>query len=614
MNNVQKNFKAKSQLRDRLVRGEGGPKDDKVKIAASDGEYVLPTEVVEHVGKENLDRMVEGITGRAPVPGKKDGLRAYAFGGGIEVGYPEEVTMRGDNVVRQPPAAPKRPGSYVGQDFAPAARATTGLRGVANTVGKFAGPLAVATTGAQAINDVASTDTEDYATRFGIQPRNDGTILGDLLPNIGLRTLGAASDLGNALTFGLAGNFFRDKQAPETAVPNAGPATPSVSDITKRAFEASRVGNGYAANPMDDKGNGLDGKPWSPQSDMLAKGEALRAGSIPGVFEGRGTQGERLFTDGRDYRGPTVMGADIETYRKNTAALRDLQNFRIKEMDGRTPEENLALRAQSVERDRFNAAADQAVARLNPNTRSGRAGIAEIETARLRGMSDADKTKGNALRDQLALSADARDNARLQLDLAKFGAEQQKTVAAGAAATDKIATEKQAAGAKFFNDSVSQLFQTTDADGKIVPNAVAQEQLKQFIMTSEPRFKDGKTSLYDLGPAEQSELLAKYVPMFRNQVLAMNKLQDQNDFGGFTSERYTGPMTFRAPTLADVFARGGIEATDYARAKVSPWTRNEVGVLPDGRRALSTDLAKESGMSVEDLYSYNGGRRPSLRD
>lgn len=610
MNNVQKNFKAKSQLRDRLVRGEGGPKDDKVKIAASDGEYVLPTEVVEHVGKENLDRMVEGITGRAPVPGKKDGLRAYAFGGGIEVGYPEEVTMRGDNVVRQPPAAPKRPGSYVGQDFAPAARATTGLRGVANTVGKFAGPVGAAlgvgnalyddVTGDARANNIAAANSLAGANFDG--ESTVGNLIGGALRYTGLDSAGKW--LGEKVGSLVAGPLAEPDLSSSPA------KVPSVDDITKRAFEASRVGNGYAANPMDDKGNGPDGKPWLPQSDMLAKGEALRAGSIPGVFEGRGTQGERLFTDGRDYRGPTVLGADIDTYRKNTAALRDLQNFRIKEMDGRTPEENLALRAQSVARDRFNNAADQAVARLNPNTQSGRAAIAGIETARLRGLSGGDQTNGNLLRDQLALNADARDSARLRFDMAKFYAEQQKTAAAGAAAADKVATEKQAAGAKFFNDSVSSLFQTED--GK--PNAVAQEQLKQFIMTSEPRFKDGKTSLYDLGPAEQSELLAKYVPMFRNQVLAMNKLQDQNDFGGFTSERYTGPMTFRAPTLADVFARGGIEATDYARAKVSPWTRNEVGVLPDGRRALSTDLAKESGMSVEDLYSYNGGRRPSLRD
>jgi hypothetical protein len=60
--------------------------------------------------------------------------------------------------------------------------------------------------GATAI-ETASTPTEQYRERFGLET-NDPSLLGD----IGVRTLGAASDLGNVMTLGAAGNFYRDKQ------------------------------------------------------------------------------------------------------------------------------------------------------------------------------------------------------------------------------------------------------------------------------------------------------------------------------------------------------------------------------------------------------------------
>lgn len=41
------------------VRGPGGPVDDKVPAMLSDGEYVLPSDTVQKVGKKNLDKLVE---------------------------------------------------------------------------------------------------------------------------------------------------------------------------------------------------------------------------------------------------------------------------------------------------------------------------------------------------------------------------------------------------------------------------------------------------------------------------------------------------------------------------------------------------------------------------
>lgn len=63
----------------------------------------------------------------------------------------------------------------------------------------------------------ATTPTEDYRERFGLET-DDPSLMGD----IGVRALGAASDLGSVLTFGAADRLYRDKQRQaREAVPGA---------------------------------------------------------------------------------------------------------------------------------------------------------------------------------------------------------------------------------------------------------------------------------------------------------------------------------------------------------------------------------------------------------
>ncbi len=60
----------------------------------------------------------------------------------------------------------------------------------------------------------AATPSEDYRERFGFgdqSPEDLGTLKG-FAKDFGIRGLGYASDLGNALTFGQAGRFYADKQ------------------------------------------------------------------------------------------------------------------------------------------------------------------------------------------------------------------------------------------------------------------------------------------------------------------------------------------------------------------------------------------------------------------
>jgi hypothetical protein len=65
-----------------------------------------------------------------------------------------------------------------------------------------------------AINQAAEEDsTKKYATRFNLnEPTGDGSAA-DIAKFMGLRALGFMSDLGDNMTLGLAGRFYRDKQA-----------------------------------------------------------------------------------------------------------------------------------------------------------------------------------------------------------------------------------------------------------------------------------------------------------------------------------------------------------------------------------------------------------------
>ena len=121
MNNIQKAFKAKSKLRGMTdggkVKGKGGPTDDKVgPVMLSDGEYVLPADTVDIVGRDKLDALrlaTHDFVDEDNKP-KVSGLRKMANGGTFYVD-PEGVASRqlppGRAVVPYQPSASPPPAS-----------------------------------------------------------------------------------------------------------------------------------------------------------------------------------------------------------------------------------------------------------------------------------------------------------------------------------------------------------------------------------------------------------------------------------------------------------------------------------------------------------------------
>lgn len=121
-NNIQKAFKTKSKLRGMAdggkVKGKGGPTDDKVgPVMLSDGEYVLPADTVEIVGRDKLDALrlaTHDFVDEDNKP-KVSGLRKMANGGTFYVdsdGVASRQLPPGRAVVpyQPPPTSAQPPG------------------------------------------------------------------------------------------------------------------------------------------------------------------------------------------------------------------------------------------------------------------------------------------------------------------------------------------------------------------------------------------------------------------------------------------------------------------------------------------------------------------------
>lgn len=123
----------------------------------------------------------------------------------------------------------------VGQGMYNTAGGVSGIAKGARALGGVAG-RALPAVGGLIAN--AGTDSEDYYERFGMNPYDDSR---GALSHFGVRALGFASDVGNALTLGLAGDhLFQDKirknneaLASQTSQPQT---TPQPTGENKRTY------------------------------------------------------------------------------------------------------------------------------------------------------------------------------------------------------------------------------------------------------------------------------------------------------------------------------------------------------------------------------------------
>lgn len=101
------------------------------------------------------------------------------------------------------------------------------------TLAKGAVPLTLGTAAAQGL----TTPTESYEKRFGLK---GGTLAKDL----GIRTLGVASDIGDVLTLGQASRFYRDKQKSKSALGG------TKSNVSKTSPARSKTASTTKSKPL----------------------------------------------------------------------------------------------------------------------------------------------------------------------------------------------------------------------------------------------------------------------------------------------------------------------------------------------------------------------------
>ena len=190
---------------------------------------------------------------------KRQAISGYADGGSVA----EELAKKNaaarakyETAARQRSMSP----SQIAEETARNAPKKSGMSKVRSGVGKAGKVAAPVLLGATAI-DTATTDTDDYRERFAL-PRDQGgdiedagqmgdkwySALGDpeFYGDVGVRALGAASDLGSALTFGASDALYRDKQAGGQAI---------APDAKKAAVTEAVAPPDVAAQPAGDPPN-----------------------------------------------------------------------------------------------------------------------------------------------------------------------------------------------------------------------------------------------------------------------------------------------------------------------------------------------------------------------
>lgn len=208
-------------------------------VNLSNGEFQLSPDQVHSVGVQTLDAMKDQT--HMPVdqpqlgfkPGQNKPELFFANGGLVPSAYPsaDDIRRAQQNriggpqmrdvtpVNRQLPATSTTPSTTSSPSASPSNPAPTQGGGVGGGIRNFVNNSKLVKGvgylgAASSLFANAATPSEDYRERFGFgdqSPEDLGTAKG-FAKDFGVRALGYASDLGNALTFGQAGRFYADKQ------------------------------------------------------------------------------------------------------------------------------------------------------------------------------------------------------------------------------------------------------------------------------------------------------------------------------------------------------------------------------------------------------------------
>lgn len=453
----KKGDKAKADPQGGMIKGKGTGTSDDVKKSVPSGSYIMPADSTKQIGEANLENMgspksvnlsngefqltpdqvhsvgvealdqMKGAT-HTPIdkpqlgfkPGKEEPELFFANGGLVPSSpYPSADEVRKANALRQSggstasnmktisgvtgnvpgqsaPALPQPQTATPGAAAPPAGGFGAKAMNMAKSAGKgWSGLSAVGSL----VNN-AYTPSEQYRERFGIGEQSEedlGTVKG-FAKDFGVRALGYASDLGNALTFGQAGRGYQDLQriANEQQQPKAAPTTsgnvanpfgttqsapkapqPSFNDqlnqslygeSPKQAPPQPRNADPYAIN---QSGNSFSYANPQAAAQARANGTPELQGSIGGVRRTNDPRGvQNLMNNTRE------MGPSQEMIEREVAKLQGQSNgFGV-----RYPDRPVRDDAQAAERANLARTIAQPIAGARGMTSSQRSQLSELQS------------------------------------------------------------------------------------------------------------------------------------------------------------------------------------------------------------------------------------------
>lgn len=645
------------------VRGPGGPREDKVgPVMLSDKEYVLPAKTVRAMGgPEELDEVVQATNdGRKPrgmeqreERGEKRGLRGYETGGTFyvdEFGNASEMPKRPPVAVNtpKPPVVvaqphpgpeidvtpPRQPGFENARDITSESKVVrpgptvdaepSRLRSAGGKVMRVANKWVAPAVAADSLYGTYKTPTEDYYTRFGIDPKADSN-LGQFAKDVAIRTLGAASDLGDALTFGIAGNeLYRDKQP---KAPVKAPVNPWARDSRDVAPDSTLIAEERARQP---------GEQYLTREGVDTGGKIYKHDK--NVFYG-GTMGEegRRLQEIEAQRGLARYKNDAEGMYATIAARiasGDLENANKLAWDStsramveRGFADRMNARAQAAasvnQEDQINGRYDKQINELKKYFSSDRAkgnlarhidaleGRRAAELGNLRNVNA--QTRGQ---DMLAASTAARqaseqaianqrmtaEQARMQMDQANRDREYQLNVSKYGTEVAKTMYGQKEARANKVQDAIERFAKNsfTDKDGKL--DAAQAAAFTEFVYGSGG----------DLNSLSMSQL-NKVMSDAKTRMRVRDRANENAGF--FTGRRstdYSAPGEARHARWSDI-TNGGMTVSGVARSKLAEYTFGNPDVIPfdNGQVRRVTDLTDgNDDLKAEDeVYSGSPLRR-----
>lgn len=359
-------------------------------------------------------------------------------------------------------AAPRQAGPLgrAGQSIANAGRAVAGNR-VVGAIGRLATPVALGATAASTYD----TPTSDYETRFGIDPSTIENPALRGIRDVGVRALGAASDLGNTLTGGIAGQFYRDKQAMAGQLTPADPPAPGTQPQT---------------SPAQTSPGGFDNPAGFPDAVATTKPSAQTVLGATGRDVGGGIS--RYDVPGKSPLFSNLTGVDGQ--RSNEALMNrapiTAQNQGA--LDGIQARQDAAQQSRAQKATYDSQVADAQAANqyeLDKNLRAAALGTPSFRGSKAIAPSRSAQTiLGMSQRATSDQAGDATTRRGQDIEATRIAGSQQNAAAGQKLAQDKFDLEKD--GAKLDNQSRAQLagLQNVALD----PNATP-EQRKSALAT-----------------------------------------------------------------------------------------------------------------------------------